>query len=51
MVVGLLNGWLVAKVGVAPFIATLGTLYIARGGRVLADTRTPWESLFDVETG
>lgn len=33
--VGLLNGWLVAKAGVAPFIATLGTLYIARGAALL----------------
>jgi erythritol transport system permease protein len=35
MVVGLLNGWLVARAGVAPFIATLGTLYIARGAALL----------------
>jgi erythritol transport system permease protein len=35
MCVGLLNGLLVAKVGVAPFIATLGTLYIARGTALL----------------
>ncbi len=35
LVVGVLNGWLVAKVGVAPFIATLGTLYIARGVALL----------------
>jgi erythritol transport system permease protein len=35
VVVGLLNGWLVAKAGVAPFIATLGTLYIARGTALL----------------
>jgi erythritol transport system permease protein len=35
LVVGALNGWLVAKAGVAPFIATLGTLYIARGGALL----------------
>ncbi len=35
IVVGLLNGWLVAKAGVAPFIATLGTLYIARGTALL----------------
>src|SRR5690348_2103129 len=27
MFVGLVNGWLVSKAGVAPFIATLGTLY------------------------
>jgi erythritol transport system permease protein len=35
IVVGLLNGWLVAKASVAPFIATLGTLYIARGAALL----------------
>jgi erythritol transport system permease protein len=35
LLVGLLNGWLVAKAGVAPFIATLGTLYIARGAALL----------------
>lgn len=35
LIVGLLNGWLVAKAGVAPFIATLGTLYIARGAALL----------------
>ena len=33
--VGALNGWLGAKAGVAPFIATLGTLYIARGTALL----------------
>ncbi len=33
--VGLLNGWLIAKAGVAPFIATLGTLYVARGTALL----------------
>jgi erythritol transport system permease protein len=35
LIVGALNGWLVAKAGVAPFIATLGTLYIARGAALL----------------
>ncbi|HTJ30384.1 MAG TPA: ABC transporter permease [Acidobacteriaceae bacterium] len=35
LIVGLLNGWLVSKAGVAPFIATLGTLYIARGAALL----------------
>ena len=35
LVVGLLNGWLVSKAGVAPFIATLGTLYVARGAALL----------------
>jgi erythritol transport system permease protein len=35
LLVGALNGWLVARAGVAPFIATLGTLYIARGAALL----------------
>lgn len=35
LVIGVLNGWLVAKAGVAPFIATLGTLYVARGAALL----------------
>jgi erythritol transport system permease protein len=35
LAVGLLNGWLVSKAGVAPFIATLGTLYVARGAALL----------------
>lgn len=33
--VGLLNGIMVTQLGVAPFIATLGTLYIARGAALL----------------
>ncbi|MBS1805639.1 MAG: ABC transporter permease [Acidobacteria bacterium] len=35
LTVGILNGWLVSKAGVAPFIATLGTLYVARGAALL----------------
>ena len=35
LAVGWLNGWLVSRVGVAPFIATLGTLYVARGAALL----------------
>ncbi len=35
LLVGVLNGWLVANAGVAPFIATLGTLYVARGAALL----------------
>ncbi|MHB1023994.1 MAG: ABC transporter permease [Acidobacteriaceae bacterium] len=35
LVVGALNGWLVVSAGVTPFIATLGTLYIARGAALL----------------
>jgi erythritol transport system permease protein len=33
--VGAVNGALVARLGVAPFIATLGTLYVARGAALL----------------
>ena len=35
LLVGFLNGWLVSKAGVAPFIATLGILYVARGAALL----------------
>lgn len=35
LLVGAINGWLVTNAGVAPFIATLGTLYIARGAALL----------------
>jgi erythritol transport system permease protein len=35
MAVGAINGWLVARLRVAPFIATLGTLYVARGAALL----------------
>ncbi len=35
LLVGAINGWLVTRAGVAPFIATLGTLYIARGAALL----------------
>jgi erythritol transport system permease protein len=35
MAVGAANGWLVARLRVAPFIATLGSLYMARGAALL----------------
>ena len=35
MIIGTLNGFLIAKASVPPFIATLGTLYIARGTALL----------------
>lgn len=34
--VGLINGILITKLNVAPFIATLGTLYVARGAALLS---------------
>jgi erythritol transport system permease protein len=33
--IGAINGFLITKLGVAPFIATLGTLYVARGAALL----------------
>ncbi|MDS9469483.1 ABC transporter permease [Paracoccus sp. MBLB3053] len=36
MFVGLINGLLITKLNVAPFIATLGTLYVARGAALLS---------------
>lgn len=39
--VGMINGLLITKLSVAPFIATLGTLYVARGTALLfSDGRT-----------
>jgi erythritol transport system permease protein len=35
MALGAVNGWLVARLRVAPFIATLGVLYVARGTAML----------------
>lgn len=41
VLVGVANGVLITRLGVAPFIATLGTLYIARGAALLSsDGRT-----------
>ena len=39
--IGAINGFLLTKLNVAPFIATLGTLYVARGAAMLSsDGRT-----------
>lgn len=39
--IGAINGFLITKLNVAPFIATLGTLYVARGAAMLSsDGRT-----------
>jgi erythritol transport system permease protein len=45
MAVGALNGWLVAWLGVAPFIATLGSLYVARGAALLASNGATFPNL------
>jgi len=51
LVVGALNGWLVARAGVAPFIATLGTLYIARGAALLISNGKTFPDLGAAEHG
>ena len=43
--VGLLNGILVVRAGVAPFIATLGTLYMARGAALLLSSGRTFPNL------
>ena len=39
VVIGLINGLLITWLNVAPFIATLGTLYVARGAALLLSGR------------
>jgi erythritol transport system permease protein len=41
LAVGAVNGLLVVRARVAPFIATLGTLYVARGAALLLSTGRP----------
>lgn len=43
--IGLLNGTLVTRFGVAPFIATLGMLYVARGAALLLSNGTTFPNL------
>lgn len=45
MFVGLINGLLVTRFNVAPFIATLGTLYIARGLALLRNSGATFPNL------
>lgn len=45
LVVGLLNGFLIVRAGVAPFIATLGTLYMARGAALLSSSGRTFPNL------
>jgi erythritol transport system permease protein len=44
-VVGLVNGFLVARLSVAPFIATLGTMYAARGAALLLSNGATFPNL------
>jgi len=47
--VGLINGILVTRFNVAPFIATLGMLYIARGAALLISSGTTYPRLAGTE--
>lgn len=49
--VGLLNGLLVSQLAVAPFIATLGTLYIARGAAMLLSQGKTFPNLAGTAAG
>jgi erythritol transport system permease protein len=43
--VGALNGWIITKFNVAPFIATLGMLYVARGFALLRSNGATFPNL------
>jgi len=45
LLVGTINGVLVARLAVAPFIATLGTLYVARGAALLISNGATFPNL------
>ena len=45
LIVGLVNGLLVVRARVAPFIATLGTLYMARGAALLTSSGRTFPNL------
>ncbi len=50
VVVGVVNGMLVTRLRVAPFIATLGTLYIARGAALLISDGATFANLVGHES-
>jgi erythritol transport system permease protein len=43
--IGIINGLLITKLNVAPFIATLGTLYVARGAALLSSNGSTFPNL------
>ena len=45
VLVGLVNGLLITRLNVAPFIATLGTLYVARGAALLVSDGATFPNL------
>ncbi len=51
MIIGLVNGLLITRFNVAPFIATLGTLYIARGIAMLMNSGATFTNFNDLKLG
>lgn len=45
MIIGFLNGWIITKFNVAPFIVTLGMMYIARGFALLRSNGATFPNL------
>jgi erythritol transport system permease protein len=45
MCLGAINGWLVARLRIAPFIATLGMMYVARGAALLLSAGATFPNL------
>jgi len=45
VLIGAINGWLITKLNVAPFIATLGVLYVARGAALLSSNGDTFSNL------
>jgi erythritol transport system permease protein len=45
VIVGAVNGWVITRFNVAPFIATLGMLYIARGAALLRSNGATFPNL------
>ena len=45
MLIGLVNGWIITKFNVAPFIVTLGMMYIARGFALLRSNGATFPNL------
>ena len=45
VLIGMVNGFLITRLNVAPFIATLGTLYVARGAALLISDGSTFPNL------
>lgn len=48
--VGLVNGAVITRFGVAPFICTLGMMYVARGSALLFNDGSTYPNLNGMET-